>query len=103
MVNFLSGAIMLGFVAGGLFFFKFYRKTGDRLFQYFAASFWLLAWERLILVILEPVSEHAVYVYLVRLLAYSLIIFAFIQKNIKTSEEIPKRDGREGQSKHIAG
>lgn len=92
MVNFLSGAIMLGFGAAGLFFYKFYRKTDDRLFQYFAVSFWLLACERFLLFILEPVSEHAVYVYLVRLLAYSLIIYAFVEKNISTSEGRHERD-----------
>ena len=40
--NFLSGAITMGFLAGGLFFLRFWRETRDQLFLTFAVAFWLL-------------------------------------------------------------
>jgi hypothetical protein len=37
--HFMSGGIMVGFLAVGFFFFRFWRKTRDSLFCVFAASF----------------------------------------------------------------
>ncbi|HYG34460.1 MAG TPA: DUF5985 family protein, partial [Clostridia bacterium] len=43
---FLSGAIMLNAWAISLFFLRFWRNTGDRLFAFFASAFVLLGVER---------------------------------------------------------
>ena len=88
MLLFLAGAIMLGFWAAGLFFYSFYRKTGDRLFLTFAFSFWLLSFERIVLAAFEGLNEHAAYAYLLRLIAYSLIIYAVIEKNSVRPKEV---------------
>lgn len=84
--QFLSGAIMLGFLAIGFFFFRFWKKTRDSLFATFAAAFWVLAVERVLLLATttEPdagMHEMRPYVYLVRFTAFMLIIVAFLMKN----------------------
>jgi hypothetical protein len=86
--QFLSGGIMVGFLAIGLFFLRFWQKTHDSLFAVFAASFWVLAIERVLLLAtagsLQPASEvHEMrpYVYLIRFFAFMLIIAAFLLKN----------------------
>jgi hypothetical protein len=86
--QFLSGAIMLGFLAIGFFFLRFWRKTSDSLFAVFAASFWVLALERVLLLATtrqEETSYHEFrpYVYFVRFAAFMLIIVAFWLKNRK--------------------
>src|SRR6185503_8184794 len=42
MIEFLSGAITMGYLAAGGFFARFWRKTADRLFLVFALAFVLL-------------------------------------------------------------
>jgi hypothetical protein len=39
----IAGALAMGFLIAGLFFLKFWRRTGDGLFLAFAAAFGLLA------------------------------------------------------------
>jgi len=85
--QFLSGGIMVGFLACGFFFFRFWRKTRDSLFAVFAVAFWILAIERVFLLAtvnmgdLSGTHELRGYVYLFRLVAFLLIIFAFVWKN----------------------
>lgn len=81
MINFLHGAITICFFAAGLFFFRFWRDTLDRLFLLFALSFWLQACIRVALTIVgEP--EERVYLYALRFVAYALILAAIIMKNM---------------------
>jgi len=42
MIEFLSGAVTMGFAIASAFFLRFWRRTGDRLFLVFALAFWLL-------------------------------------------------------------
>lgn len=79
---------MVGYLAIGFFFFHFWRRTRDSLFGAFAASFWVLAIERVLLLITaNPVETEAgiqefrPYVYWVRFFAFMLIIGAFYLKN----------------------
>ena len=46
LLPFLHGAIAMGFAVAGLYFLRFWRDTGDRLFAFFAAAFWVFAAER---------------------------------------------------------
>ncbi len=62
-----------------VFFLRFWRKTRDRLFGYFAVSFLLLGIERVSILVTE--GEARSLVYLIRLGAFLLIIFAIIDKN----------------------
>ena len=65
----------------GLFFLRFWRDTGDRLFLFFGVAYWLLASSWLVLAIFDPTDETRPYVYLIRLVAFCLIIVAMIDKN----------------------
>jgi hypothetical protein len=82
--QFLNGALMLGFLVVGLFFLRFHRSTRERLFAMFAASFFVLAVERVVLANVDPTAEFQPYVYLIRLTAFLLIIIAIIDKNRKS-------------------
>ena len=81
MEQLLMGAIAAGSAIAGLFFFRFWRQTRDRFFLYFAGSFWLEAANRVALVLVAHASEQEPLFYLVRLVAYSLILAAIWQKN----------------------
>jgi hypothetical protein len=78
---FLSGAIMLGYLAIGFFFFRFWKKTRDSLFSVFCAAFWVLGVERIILLVTRPEDEIRPYVYLIRFSAFLLILAGFLLKN----------------------
>ena len=77
---YLSGAIMMGCIVASLFFARFYRKSHDQLFALFSSAFALLALERVVLVF---VSTHELRpaVYVIRLIAFGLIIVGIILKN----------------------
>jgi len=75
-------------MAIGFFFFRFWKKTRDSLFAVFAASFWVLAVERVFLLAtasgINPDSaadERRPFVYLIRFFAFLLIIAGFYLKN----------------------
>jgi hypothetical protein len=81
MNEFLMGGIAVASFVAGLFFFRFWVHTRDRFFVFFALSFWIEAANRVAMIhYLEP-SEDSPLHYLVRLVAYGLILFAIIQKN----------------------
>jgi hypothetical protein len=81
ITQFLAGALVLAYWAVGYFFLRFWKKTRDRLFRAFAWAFWVLAIERIILLFMSPDHEFRPYVFLVRLTAFLLIIWAVIEKN----------------------
>lgn len=83
MKPFLSGAIAMACFTIALFLFRFWRRTSDRLFLIFGAAFVLLMTERIILVTIGSSHEFAPYVYVVRLLAFVVIIVAIVDKNRK--------------------
>ncbi|OHB30854.1 MAG: hypothetical protein A2790_09300 [Phenylobacterium sp. RIFCSPHIGHO2_01_FULL_69_31] len=78
---FAAGALTLGLLAVGLFFLKFWRRTGDRLFLAFAVAFALLALNQAVPTLARIPSENQGYVYLLRLGAFLLIIAAVLRKN----------------------
>lgn len=81
MMQMLTGAIALGWLVAGLFFFRFWHHTRDRFFLWFAISFWLEAGNRVALALWDGAREDSPVLYCVRLLAYGLIILAIWQKN----------------------
>ena len=70
----------MGSVVGGMFFFRFWLRSKERLFLIFALSFWTLGLERVIL-LLTASSDYQVHVYLLRLLASAMILYAVWDKN----------------------
>ncbi len=81
MNQFISGAILMACWVVGLFFFRFWRSTHDRFFAMFALAFWLLGLERVILAWLNIIDETHSSVYLIRTLAFLVIVVAVIDKN----------------------
>lgn len=80
-VYFLFGMVAMACVVIGLYFFKFYMRTKDRLLAYFGVGFWLLAIERLILALSAHEGEARSLIYIIRLIAYALIIYGIVEKN----------------------
>ncbi len=78
---YMSGAMMTCCLAIGLFFIRFWRQTHDRLFLIFGIAFFILGAERMILASQSVENETSSTVFLVRLAAFILIIFAIIDKN----------------------
>ena len=75
-----SGAIMLGYAVVALFFLRFWRRTRERLFVWFALAFAILAAERALL--LAPGSwTHQPAVYCTRLVAFLMIAGAIWDQN----------------------
>jgi hypothetical protein len=75
----LAGAIMVCAWAIALFFLRFWKKTRDRLFALFAPAFLLLGIERVVIVSIT--GETRPFVYLIRLTAFLLILWAIWDKN----------------------
>lgn len=79
MREFLSGVLVMGDLVAALFFLRFWRQSGDRLFLVFATSFALLALQRGLLSLVP--EQHAAMLYAIRLLAFLLIMWAIWDKN----------------------
>jgi hypothetical protein len=78
---FISGALMMGQVVAAGFFLRFYRVTHDRLFLLFAVAFSILAASRVALALAEAPDEVRPFFYLLRLLAFVVILVAIVDKN----------------------
>ncbi len=83
MNEFLSGATVMGCFVAGLFFLRFWKQTGDRFFAIFAFSFWIFAINRITFTFFKTNDENLAQFYLLRLLAFILILIAIIDKNRK--------------------
>ena len=84
--NFLGGAIVLGYTLISVFFLKFWRRTRDKFFGYFAFAFFLLGLGRIIEAITRTNETTTPYVYAFRLLAFITIIFAIMHKNLSSKK-----------------
>jgi uncharacterized membrane protein len=78
---FLSGAVTAGFLIASLFFLRFWKDTRDRLFLSFALAFMLLGLHQVLLVITDIPIEERSPLYLLRLIAFAMIIWSIIQKS----------------------
>lgn len=78
---FTSGMITAGELIAGLFFLKFWSRSGDSLFISFAIAFWLLALNQFLLAAGGVPREEQSWIYLLRLAAFVLIAVAIVRKN----------------------
>ncbi len=103
----LLGALTMSAGVIGLLFLRFWRVSRERLFAFFALSFWLLGLNWLALALVRWSSERQHQIYLVRLIAFGLIIAGIIDKNrrarlesLRASQETPRSvDGAPGSSR----
>lgn len=82
--EFLSGGLTIGYIVLGLFFWKFWHRTRDFLFPMFAWAFWLMAANTIAVAAIGSYDLDLGWTYLLRLLAFVLIIVAIIRKNMET-------------------
>lgn len=82
LVSLAGGALIFGYLIAGLFFLRFWRRTRDSLFVWFAIAFWLMAANQLALAFLDFPEEEMHYIYLIRISAFALILWAIVWKNL---------------------
>jgi hypothetical protein len=81
LYDFLGGAISMGFAVAALLFLRFWRRTREALFLAFSASFLLLGVTQALLILAEVPVEERSQLYLLRLLAFLLILGALWWQN----------------------
>jgi hypothetical protein len=82
--QFVGGLLTMGYVVLGVFFLKFWKRTRDPLFVMFACAFWLMAVNGFAVTVSNGYELDVVWSYLLRLLAFVLIIIAIVRKNTET-------------------
>ena len=80
--QFLLGAISAGLLLCALFFLRSWRDTRDRLFLLFALAFAIEGLSRVALAGSERPSEGEPLFYVVRLVAYLIILGGIADKNL---------------------
>lgn len=85
LYDFLSGAVAFGFAACALFFLRFWRRTREELFLAFAIAFLLLGTGQTILALANIPTEERGSIYVLRLIAFLLILLAIYRKNRSSS------------------
>lgn len=81
MNQLLLGAIAMATLTIGLFFLRFWKKTRDHFFLFFAVAFGLEGLNRTLLGLIHSSTEDEPVFYLVRLLSFILILIAIVDKN----------------------
>lgn len=81
--DFFSGFLAAGFIVCSLFFLRFWRRTKDGLFLAFALAFALLSLQQFLGAFLGLAEEDRSLIYLLRLAAFLMVIFAILAKNMK--------------------
>jgi hypothetical protein len=77
----LMGAVSLASLVAGLFFLKFWRRTSDEFFLFFALAFAVDALSRFVLAVLPISNDAEPIAYFPRLITFALILIAIINKN----------------------
>ncbi len=80
LAAFMAGLFAAASLTAALFFLRFWRQSHDSLFLSFAAAFVLLAANNAFSAFLGGDQYPAIY--LLRLAAFALIIFAILRKNL---------------------
>ncbi|MCY1017273.1 DUF5985 family protein [Pyxidicoccus sp. MSG2] len=82
MINpMLNGATAMAWFACALFFLRFWKQSRDRLFGFFALAFALLGGNAVAGALIDVGDERRYFIYVVRLFAFLLILYAIWDKN----------------------
>ena len=84
MIDFLSGAVTFSYVVAAIYFVHFWRRSSEFLFLVFAMAFGLLALNQAALFVLGAANEVSSYAYLLRVLAFGVILAAIVAKNVSS-------------------
>ncbi len=77
----LNGAVAMTCLACALFFLRFWKQSKDRLFAFFSLAFSLMAVNAVAAALLDASDERRHFIYVARLVAFLLIIYAIWDKN----------------------
>lgn len=83
--GFLLGVIATSSLIAGIFFLRFWRETRDPLFLSFAIAFIAEGLNRCAMLWLKQPNEGSPWNYIVRLLAFLLILVGIVNKNRQSS------------------
>jgi hypothetical protein len=83
LTPFFWGVLAAQAWVAGLFFLRFWRESGDRLFAFFAFAFWTLTLHWIGLAVVMPGVESRHQLYLLRLLAFLILIVGILDKNAR--------------------
>ena len=78
----IGGMLAAGYLVAALFFLRYWRASRDRLFAIFAAAFAIMALQRVLLAP-SPSGEANTGLYVLRLVAFLLILYAIVDKNLR--------------------
>ncbi len=83
MRTFMWGVLAMSSAIAALFFLRFWRETRERLFAYFALAFAGLMANWIGLAVIDHPTDEAQqeYAYVVRLVAFVILIIGIIDKN----------------------
>ena len=83
---FLWGVLTMATAVAALFFLRYWRRSGDRLFAFFALSFALMSanWASHLWVAPDR-APYEFRIYWVRLLAFAIIVIGIIDKNRRSA------------------
>jgi uncharacterized membrane protein HdeD (DUF308 family) len=79
--GFLLGVIVTASLVAAAFFWRFWRQTRDSLFLTFAVVFLIEGVNRMAFLLVDKPNEGSPAIYLVRLLAFLLLLGAIVAKN----------------------
>ena len=79
MKEFVAGLLTMGYLIAALQFLRFWKRSGERLFVFFALAFGLLAAQRMGLTLVTAIDST--WLYGTRLLAFLLLLFGIVEKN----------------------
>ena len=77
----LNGAIMMGYWTVALFFLRYWRSSRDRLFGLFAFAFGVMGANSAAIALLRVDDERSYFLYVARLVAFGIILYAIWDKN----------------------
>lgn len=82
MIPFLAGMEAGGYLVATLLFLRFWRRTGDTLFVWFAGAFCLFALNQFLIPLLGEGAEEGGAAFIPRLLGFALLAAAIVAKNL---------------------
>jgi hypothetical protein len=81
MNDFILGFLAMGFLTAALFFWRFWQRSRDSLFRFFALAFAILGLNQVALMRFGEHSEYTLHLYTIRLVAFASILVAIYRKN----------------------
>ncbi|MBI1860907.1 MAG: hypothetical protein HYR96_08320 [Deltaproteobacteria bacterium] len=84
---FLAGGVFISALLCALYFLRFWKESADRFYLFFSVAFILFGLERLPVLFEWELSDSGGSVYIIRLLAFILILVAIADKNLSVKEK----------------